>query len=81
MQNALLVGLSRQSALRRQLDVIANNIANQNTNGYKADGLIYEEFAAPRPGNEKFMPPINRNLTPCVLNVLRIWSMSMSAFI
>ncbi|MCC7348691.1 MAG: flagellar basal-body rod protein FlgF [Variibacter sp.] len=55
MQNALLVGLSRQVAMRRQLDVIANNIANQNTNGYKADGLIYEEFAVPRPGNEKFL--------------------------
>ena len=35
MQNALLVGLSRQVALGRELDVIANNIANLNTTGFK----------------------------------------------
>ncbi|MBV8578092.1 MAG: flagellar basal-body rod protein FlgF, partial [Acetobacteraceae bacterium] len=37
MENALLVGLSRQTVLQRQLDVLANNIANVNTNGFKAD--------------------------------------------
>ena len=31
MENALLVGLSRQTVLERQLDVVANNIANVNT--------------------------------------------------
>jgi flagellar basal-body rod protein FlgF len=44
MQNALLVGLSRQVALERELDVVANNIANINTTGYKADGSLFEEF-------------------------------------
>jgi flagellar basal-body rod protein FlgF len=44
MQNALLVGLSRQVALSRELDVVANNIANINTTGYKADGSLFEEF-------------------------------------
>jgi len=44
MQNTLLVGLSRQVALSRELDVIANNIANINTTGYKADGSLFEEF-------------------------------------
>jgi flagellar basal-body rod protein FlgF/flagellar basal-body rod protein FlgG len=44
MQNALLVGLSRQVALARELDVVANNIANINTTGYKADGSLFEEF-------------------------------------
>jgi flagellar basal-body rod protein FlgF len=43
MQNALLVGLSRQSALSRELDVIANNIANLNTTGFKADGAVFQE--------------------------------------
>jgi flagellar basal-body rod protein FlgF len=47
MENALLVALSRQASLRRNLDVIANNVANLNTNGYKADGLIFEEFMMP----------------------------------
>lgn len=47
MQNALLVGLSRQVALGRELDVVANNIANLNTTGFKADGSVFEEFIAP----------------------------------
>ena len=37
MENALLIGLSRQMALERQLDVVANNIANMNTTGFKAE--------------------------------------------
>ncbi len=44
MQNAILVGLSRQVALARELDVVANNIANLNTSGYKADGSLFEEY-------------------------------------
>ena len=44
MENALLVGLSRQNALKRELDVVANNIANMNTTGYKADGAVFAEF-------------------------------------
>ena len=44
MENALLINLSRQSALERQLDVIANNIANVNTSGFKADSSLFEEY-------------------------------------
>jgi flagellar basal-body rod protein FlgF len=44
MENALLVGLSRQTTLERQLEVIANNIANVNTTGYKSDQSLFEEF-------------------------------------
>ncbi len=44
MQNALLIGLSRQTILERQLDVIANNVANVNTAGFKADNSLFEEY-------------------------------------
>ena len=44
MENALLVGLSRQMALSRELDVVANNIANIDTNGYKADNAAFSQF-------------------------------------
>src|SRR6185312_13482892 len=44
MQNALYVGLSKQMTLHREMDVIANNLANMDTNGYKAEGLRFEEF-------------------------------------
>jgi flagellar basal-body rod protein FlgF len=44
MENALLIGLSRQAILERQLDVVANNVANVNTAGFKADRSLFEEF-------------------------------------
>lgn len=42
-----MIGLSRQVALGRELDVVANNIANMNTTGFKADGSIFEEYLSP----------------------------------
>jgi len=48
MENAALIVLSRQIALHRELDVVANNIANLDTTGYKADGSVFEEFLMPR---------------------------------
>ena len=44
MENMLLVGLSRQMVLERQMDVVANNVANVNTNGYKADKSLFQEY-------------------------------------
>jgi flagellar basal-body rod protein FlgF/flagellar basal-body rod protein FlgG len=44
MQNAILVGLSRQVGLAREMDVVSNNIANMNTTGYKADSSLFEEY-------------------------------------
>lgn len=44
MQNALLIGLSRQVVLERQMDVVANNLANINTNGFKAERSVFQEF-------------------------------------
>src|SRR6266849_3779983 len=44
MENMLLVGLSRQMTLERQMDVVANNVANVNTNGYKADRSLFSEY-------------------------------------
>jgi len=44
MQNALLIGLSRQVAYSREIDVVANNIANINTPGFKGNGAMFEEF-------------------------------------
>lgn len=44
MENTSLVGLSRQIALRREMDVVANNIANLNTTGFKADVSLFEEI-------------------------------------
>lgn len=48
MENALLVGLSRQVALGRELEVIANNLANATTNGFKARSSRFAEYVAPQ---------------------------------
>ena len=37
MQSSLYVSLSGQVALQKRLDTIANNIANANTGGYRAE--------------------------------------------
>ena len=44
MENALLIGLSRQTALLRQMDIIANNLANTQTAGYKGEKPLFEEY-------------------------------------
>jgi flagellar basal-body rod protein FlgF len=60
MENILLVALSRQTALRRELEVVANNIANINTTGFKADGAVFSEFLTSDARAEQFFPPDQR---------------------
>lgn len=54
MDNAQLIGLSRQMSLQRRMDVIANNMANMDTAGYKADGVLFEEYLMPGASAEGF---------------------------
>jgi flagellar basal-body rod protein FlgF len=46
MENSLLVSLSQQLATYRAMDVIANNIANVSTPGFKRDSAKFEEYVA-----------------------------------
>lgn len=57
MENAILIGLSRQTALQRELDVVANNIANINTTGFKADGAVFGEFLKDKASAQDFAAP------------------------
>ena len=43
MDTALLVGLSRQMAARRTMDVIANNLANMTTTSFKSESVLFGE--------------------------------------
>jgi flagellar basal-body rod protein FlgF len=54
MENALLIGLSRQMALNHELDVIANNIANIDTTGFKSDNAMFEQYLMPRASDQNF---------------------------
>jgi flagellar basal-body rod protein FlgF len=60
MENTLLVGLSRQMALSHELDVVANNIANIDTTGYKSDHAAFSEFLMPRADDQRFSGPDRR---------------------
>jgi len=55
IENAQLIGLSRQIALRRQMDVVANNMANINTTGFKAEEVLFEDYVMPVARDRDFM--------------------------
>ena len=46
MDNSLLVSLSHQLAAYRSMDVIANNIANASTPGFKRESAKFEEYVS-----------------------------------
>ena len=53
MDNALYyVTLNRQIGLSSELDLIANNIANLDTTGFRREGLAFTEFVVARDGGE-----------------------------
>ncbi len=44
MDNSSYINLNRQSGLLREMSVIANNIANISTTGYRREGVIFSEY-------------------------------------
>ncbi|WP_374652639.1 flagellar basal-body rod protein FlgF [Dongia sp.] len=44
METPTYIVLSRQLGLSRQMDVVANNLANTNTPGFKAEGMVFSEY-------------------------------------
>lgn len=44
MENSLYVGLSGQVALQEKMALIANNVANVNTPGYRGQNAVFHEF-------------------------------------
>ena len=56
MENAQLISLSRQIALQRQMNVVANNMANINTSGFKSEMLLFEEYEMPVARDQNWAP-------------------------
>lgn len=54
IQNAQLIGLSKQMALQRQMDVLANNLANINSTGFKGESILFEEYLMPIAADRTF---------------------------
>jgi flagellar basal-body rod protein FlgF len=44
MTETSFIGMSLATSLQRQLDVVANNIANANTAGFKGEQVLFESF-------------------------------------
>lgn len=44
MENSIYIGLSRQVVLQNNMDIVANNIANMNTSGFRAQNMLFEEY-------------------------------------
>ncbi|MBW8813197.1 MAG: flagellar basal-body rod protein FlgF [Caulobacterales bacterium] len=55
MDNTLYVGLSRQMVLQRQMDIVANNIANMDTTGFKVESLM-EKTDLGTPATTQYIP-------------------------
>ncbi len=47
MDNAGYTILTRQSGLAREMQVVANNIANAATTGFRSEGMVFSEFVQP----------------------------------
>ena len=53
MENSLYVGISRQMALTSTMDMIANNVANMSTPGYRTQNPLFKEFISNTPGDSE----------------------------
>ncbi len=44
MENTIYLALSRQTVLKSQMDMVANNVANMNTPGFRSQHILFEEY-------------------------------------
>lgn len=58
MDNTMYVGLSRQMILRRELDVVANNVANADTAGFKVESLMSRTEPRRLVGDSRVAQPV-----------------------
>ena len=56
MENTAYIALSGQSALKREMSVIANNLANMNTTAYKGEKMMFVEHLVKSKGGNSFIP-------------------------
>ena len=54
MENTLYIALSRQMVIKRQLGLIANNMANGLTPGYKGERMMFVEHLTKPEGGNRF---------------------------
>ncbi|MBI2978316.1 MAG: flagellar basal-body rod protein FlgF [Rhodospirillales bacterium] len=55
METSTYIALSRQGGLQRQMDIVAHNIANMNTAGFKGQDMMFVEHLVKSRGGEKLL--------------------------
>ena len=55
MQTPSYVALSSQAALSRQMDIVANNIANASTPAFKAERVLFQQYLTPGGSDTAFV--------------------------
>ena len=55
MENTSLIALSRHGTLHRQMGIIANNIANMNTTGFKGEKMMFIQHLVRSRGSERLL--------------------------
>lgn len=63
MEASGYVTLTRQSGLMREMQVVANNIANASTNGFRREGVVFAEHVARTGGESLSMAHARGRLT------------------
>ena len=53
METTSLIAVSKQAVLRRSMSVLANNLANMNTTGFKGEKMMFVEHLVRSPGGSK----------------------------
>ena len=57
METTAVIAASRQGGLKRQLEVVANNLANMSTNGFKSSQMMFVEHVVKSKGGERLLSP------------------------
>lgn len=53
MENSVYLALSKQKVLRTDMQIIANNVANMNTSGYRAQNTMFSEYISDPRGSDE----------------------------
>lgn len=62
MDNAGYTSLTRQSGLLREIQLVANNIANSSTTGFRKEGVIFAEFVTATANDSPSLSMANANV-------------------
>ena len=61
MESTMYLAIARQAVLRREMEVVAHNLANASTTGFKSQAPLFKEYLA-KAGNENLSSVLDQGL-------------------